>query len=82
MIDVGRRRKKKVIKIYKPKIPTVFICPICGNKSLNIKIQRKKKMGAVFCGSCNVKWEANLQGFEEKIDIYHKFFDAFSEGKL
>jgi transcription elongation factor Elf1 len=79
---MGRRRKKKVIKIYKPKIPEVFTCPVCGSKSLNVKIDRKKNVGHVICGSCNVTWETTLQGYEEKVDVFHMFFDAFSEGKI
>jgi len=79
---MGRRRRKKVIKIVKPKIPDVFTCPICGAKSLNVTIKKKEKIGVVICGSCGVNWSTELSGFEERIDIYHKFFDAFSEGKI
>jgi len=79
---MGRRRRKKIVKIIKPKIPDVFICPNCGLKSLNIKIEKKKKYATVFCGSCRIEWEMELAGYEEKIDIYHMFFDAFSEGKI
>lgn len=79
---MGRRRRKKVIKIIKPKIPDVFTCPICGSKSLNITIEKKEKIGRVICGSCKVSWSTELSGFEERIDVYHKFFDAFSEGKI
>ncbi len=79
---MGRRRKKKVIKIVKPKIPEVFVCPICGSKSLTVKIDRKKLKGKVMCASCNVSWETDIQGYEEKIDLYHMFFDKFSEGEI
>ncbi len=79
---MGRRRKKKVIKIIKPKIPDVFTCPICGDKSLNVTINKKENLGKVVCGSCGVTWTTELHGFEERIDVYHKFFDAFSEGKI
>lgn len=79
---VGRRRKKKIIKIPKPKIPNVFICPICGSKSLTVKIDKKHKKAVVQCGSCGTTWETEIRGYEEKIDIYHKFFDEFSEGRI
>lgn len=79
---MGRRRKKKVIKIVKPKIPEVFTCPICGSKSLTVKVDKKKQKGKVVCGSCGVTWETDIQGYEEKIDLYHMFFDKFSEGEI
>lgn len=71
-----------MIKIVKPKIPEVFVCPICGSKSLTVKIDRKKLKGKVMCASCNVSWETDIQGYEEKIDLYHMFFDKFSEGEI
>ena len=77
---MGRRRKKKVIKIYKPKIPKVFTCPICGSRSLNIEIDRKHSIATAKCGICGLEWSTNVKQYEEKIDIYHKLFDEVIEG--
>jgi len=77
---MGRRRRKKVIKIYKPKIPKVFTCPICGSKALNIEINRKKGIAIAKCGVCGLTWETNIKPYEEKIDIYHRLFDEVVEG--
>jgi len=76
---LGRRRRKKVIKIYKPKIPKVFVCPICGNTSLDIRIDRKKGVGYAKCAICGLEWETNVKPYEEKIDIYHRLFDEVIE---
>lgn len=79
---MGRRRRKKIIKIPKPKIPEVFVCPLCGSRSLTVKLDKKNSMAEVRCGSCGLHWSTKVEGYEEKIDVYHKFFDAFVEGKL
>jgi len=78
---VGRRRKKKVIKIYKPKIPKVFICPVCGSQSLNIEIDRKHGVAIAKCGICGLEWSTIVKQYEEKIDIYHRLFDEVIEGE-
>jgi len=77
---LGRRRRKKIIKIYKPKIPKVFTCPVCGSVALNITIDKKSRVASVVCGVCGLKWNTNVKPFEDKIDIYHRLFDEVIEG--
>jgi len=74
---VGRRRRKKVIKVYKPKIPKIFTCPICGSKSLNITIDRKISEAYAKCANCGLNWRTNVKSYEEKIDVYHRLFDEY-----
>jgi len=74
---VGRRRRKKIVKVYKPKIPKIFTCPVCGSKSLNITINRKDGNAYVKCANCKLEWSTNVKSYEETIDIYHKLFDEY-----
>lgn len=74
---MGRRRRKKIVKIYKPKIPEIFTCPACGSKSLNITIDKKGSFAYVKCANCDLKWETNVKSYEEKIDVYHRMFDEY-----
>lgn len=79
---MGRRRKRKVVKIIKPTVPKVFTCPCCGNRSLAIKIDRKSHTGSVKCGVCGVTWKTETSDLDEKIDVYHRFFDVYLSGQL
>ncbi len=74
---MGRRRRKKVVKIYKPKIPKIFTCPICGATALNITIDKKSRKAVAKCAECGLLWETEVKEYEEKIDIYHRLFDEY-----
>ncbi len=74
---MGRRRRKKIIKPYKPKIPKVFTCPVCGATALNITIDKKKKEAIAKCASCDLEWVTKVKEYEEKIDVYHRLFDEY-----
>ncbi len=74
---MGRRRRKKIVKIYRPKIPKIFTCPVCGSKSLNIIVDKKKMTAKARCPNCGLEWETNIKSYEEKIDIYHRLFDEY-----
>ena len=74
---MGRRSRKKVVKVYKPKILKIFTCPVCGSKSLNILIDKKNLKARARCPTCGLDWETNVKSYEEKIDIYHRLFDEY-----
>jgi len=74
---MGRRRRKKIIKPYKPKIPKVFTCPVCGSTALNIIIDKKSKEAKAICVACGLEWKTHVKEHEEKIDVYHRLFDEY-----
>jgi transcription elongation factor Elf1 len=52
-----------------------FFCPNCS-KTMEVKLNRKEKLGEVSCGSCGLKHEIQMKGgFEEPVDIYHEMMD-------
>jgi transcription elongation factor Elf1 len=69
------RRRKRVVKIVKRKLPTVFECPKCGENSIRVNLMKDSKKAIVQCGSCGIKEEFNMLKSDEVIDIYCQFTD-------
>ncbi|MEM2226627.1 MAG: hypothetical protein QXW19_05340 [Candidatus Bathyarchaeia archaeon] len=76
------RRRRRVIKIVKRKIPKVFLCPLCGEESVRITV-KNPGLAEVQCGNKDCELNKNKEEFEMKpseqmVDIYCKFIDKHS----
>lgn len=80
--ELGRRRTK-VVKIPKKKLPKVFTCPKCGEESVRITLERANSKALVRCGNekCNLQDEVVISRAEEAIDAYCRFSDRFNSGR-
>jgi len=79
---MGRRRRKKEIKIVKKRIPRFFSCPNCGAESVFVKIDKRTRESTVSCGSCGLAWVTRAKDYEEAVDVYSRFVDAFLNGEI
>jgi transcription elongation factor Elf1 len=73
------RRRTKVVKIPKKKLPKIFTCPKCGEDSVRIMLERENSKALVKCGNdkCNLQDEIAISRAEEAIDAYCRFSDRF-----
>ena len=69
------RRRRRVVKVVKKKLPTVFICPSCGEEA--VKIVKEATRSIVHCGACGLKDEFEASRSAQPVDIYCKFTDKF-----
>lgn len=79
---MGRRRRKREIRIVKPKIPKFFSCPNCGAESVSVNIDKPSRKVTVSCGVCGVIWRTEAKEYEEPVDVYSRFVDAFLNGEI
>ncbi|NIM44408.1 MAG: hypothetical protein GTO54_02060 [Nitrososphaeria archaeon] len=79
---MGRRRRKRIVKSIRKTIPTVFNCPNCGAQAVIVNMNRKNSSAMVTCGYCKLKWNTQIKSFEERVDVYSQFVDAFLEGEV
>lgn len=76
------RRRRKIMKLPKKKLPKIFLCPSCGEESVNIRIMRDKDIAEVKCSKCGLSADIPVSPADQPIDIYCKFTDRVYTGSL
>jgi len=71
------RRRRRVIKVVKRKLPTVFSCPSCGEEAIRVVMSRGKSHALIQCGECGLKQEAEISPADQMVDVYCRFTDKF-----
>jgi transcription elongation factor Elf1 len=71
------RRRRRVVKVIKKKLPSVFTCPSCGEESIRVKLPQGSGPATVQCGACGLKREFEATPSSQIVDIYCKFTDAY-----
>ncbi len=74
------RRRRKVIRIPKRKLPTVFLCPKCGKQAIRVEIPKGEGMAEINCGSCGLNDEVRIERPLAMVDAYCRFTDRFYGG--
>ncbi len=76
------RRRRKVVKLPKKKLPKIFQCPSCGEESVNVRILREKNLAEVTCSKCGLSASIPVSPADQPIDIYCKFSDKVYQGSV
>ncbi len=71
------RRRRRVIRIVKKRLPTVFVCPKCGEEAVRVTIAKDTGKAIVLCALCNLKDEFQAHPAAQMIDLYSYFTDRF-----
>jgi transcription elongation factor Elf1 len=71
------RRRRRVIRIVKKKLPTVFTCPRCGEEAVRVTIDKQTGNATVLCALCQLKDEFPAHPAAQPIDVYSYFTDRF-----
>ncbi len=53
---MGRRRRTKVQMRPKPKIPTIFDCPVCSKKTVSVTLEKGNNLFDFTCTNCGKKY--------------------------
>jgi transcription elongation factor Elf1 len=71
------RRRRRVVKVVKKKLPSVFTCPVCGEEAIRVKLPQGAGPAIVQCGSCGLKREFEATPSSQIVDVYCMFTDSF-----
>ena len=71
------RRRRKVIKIPKKKLPKVFKCVYCGAVAVRVTLGEGGSKAHVRCGNCGAEGVVDLPPGLGAIDAYSKWVDEF-----
>ncbi len=64
------RRRRRVVRIVKKKLPTVFVCPRCGEEAVRVTIAKDTGKATVMCALCQLKDEFQAHPAAQMIDVY------------
>jgi len=71
------RRRRRVIRIVKKKLPTVFTCPVCSEDAMKVTLPKGAGTAVVQCAACGAKDEFEVPRGTQMVDVYCKFADKF-----
>jgi len=71
------RRRRRVVKITKRKLPEFYLCPRCGKNTVKATMDRRQGQVSVVCGSCGLKAAFQVKPQMEEVDAYCLFVDGY-----
>jgi len=76
------RRKRKIVRLPKRRLPKIFLCPKCGEDAVKVTMGRKEVSAAVVCGKCGLRAEIPVSPQDQPVDLYCEFTDKFYAKEL
>lgn len=71
------RRRRRVVRVVKRKLPEFYLCPRCGKNTVKATINRKQGRVMVICGSCGLSGTFPVKPQMEEVDAYCLFVDSY-----
>lgn len=70
------RRRKKVVRIPKKRLPKFFSCPMCGKETVTVEIFKEKGRAVAGCSSCGLQGDFQVKPAQGEVDVYCMLTDS------
>jgi len=70
------RRRKKVVRVPKKRLPKFFSCPRCGKEAVRVEIFREEGRAVAGCSSCGLQEEFQVKPAQSEVDVYCMLTDS------
>ena len=70
------RRRKKVVRIPKRRLPKFFSCPKCGKETVKVEIFREDGHAVAGCSSCGLQEQFQIKLAQSEVDVYCMLTDS------
>ena len=74
---MGRRKRKQQTYKRVKRVPKIFNCPSCGEKSVKVENIKKSAIATVKCGNCGLNKEVLVNSISEPVDAFGDFIDIY-----
>ncbi|MHA1195370.1 MAG: hypothetical protein ACTSRH_04585 [Promethearchaeota archaeon] len=74
---MGRRKRKQQTYKRVKKVPKIFTCPNCGEKSVKVENIRRSSIATVKCGHCGLSKNVVVNSISEPVDAFGDFIDIY-----
>ncbi|MFX0069780.1 MAG: transcription elongation factor 1 family protein [Candidatus Hermodarchaeota archaeon] len=74
---MGRRKRKQQTYKRVKRVPKIFNCPSCGEKSVKVENIRKSAIATVKCGHCGLTKDVLVNSISEPVDAFGDFIDVY-----
>jgi transcription elongation factor Elf1 len=64
------RRRKRVVRVPKKRLPKFFCCPTCGKETIKVEILKGEVRAVAVCSNCGLKEEFQIKPVQSEIDVY------------
>lgn len=72
---MGRRKRKQQTYKRVKRVPKIFNCPNCGEKSVKVENIKKSAIATVKCGYCGLSKDVLVNSLSEPVDAFGDFID-------
>jgi transcription elongation factor Elf1 len=71
------RKRKKVVKSVRRKLPSQYLCPNCGKNAISISLHKEENFSRIICANCSLREQFPTPPLIDPIDAYCLFVDKY-----